>query len=177
MKQERPLEEALLAAKRRKLYFPIFPKTLKQVQKTWYDVSDKFVNFDESLSLYIQKVAPRWLAASEALSQLSNKELEKLKGIQPRADYLAKYKLLTLLDRTPKPGDAFVDLAHDEGAVIVWSPLKEKSFKKWRKMDTSKRRVVFVTDLVGLYVGDKIENLERFDPKLFIDEVILRLQK
>ena len=153
---------------------------LSSVQKIWYETSDQFRDFDDALSIYVQTVAKRWNSIADILGTLSNKELAELKGIQPRADYLAKYRLLTVLDRTPRPGDIFVDLDTGEGANFVWSPTTEKKFKIWRSMDVKKRDVRYVLTMSGLteqYAAGRIDDLDRFDPNNFIKAVAPKLRK
>ena len=179
MKAERSAREAL-QQNFRKSESREFYGSFKSVQEAWYKVCDKKDIFDEALSCYVQVVAKRWNLIADILSTLPNKRLAELKGVQPRADYLAKYRLLTLLDRTPRPGDMFVDLDTGEGANFVWSPRNEKKFKIWRSTPPTKRGVVYVyifSSLGSEYAAGNMENLERFDPNNFIKAVAPRLRE
>lgn len=178
-KEQSSVSEALKAAKKIRLAGPItnYASSLKEVQNTYWEISEKFRDFDDILASYVQRSAARWISISDTLKKLAPKELSLLKGIQPRPDYLAHYKLLTLKNKMPGAGDPFVNLISHEGAVFVWSPKKPEKFKLWRETLGPEREFKMIDDLTQLYVCGQIEDLDRFDPNKFIDAANAKLGK
>jgi hypothetical protein len=150
------------------------------IKKRWLSVSYKKLfnaeqrifelsgGFEERLETYVQGAGKTWIEIADVLSRLPGKDFSKLSTLRPRANYLVKYRLLTLTNEAQKPGDIFVDLVTCNGPLFVWSPLSPEKFRKWKENATPGRSLKYVSDLSAYCISGMIQPLNYINPNDYI---------
>lgn len=161
----------------RRLHETLDDRTKHKISGRLYIAHDALrkahLDFENKIEEHIRKSAGSWKIISQVLSRFSDDELKKINSVTPSPKYLARYRLLSIREREPQPGDIFLDLNAKDFPQLVLSPYKPKVFDSWKNEKGPKRAgSVAGVSVYGLLKLGKIDQSAflALDPAAFINE-------